>query len=263
MVRLHSSDSSPGWINREIREIKRELRELRAAKGLAAATVGEGGITIKGGGNLTIEEEGDLEIQGGRFRVRYPDDEGGDDAVFAGDVYADDGAGPYQGSGLLVEQPDGTDILNVRSDATDGVNARMNDRNGFSAFMVDPAGGVAWPWMAVMVVPARYTDWPKTTSGAFETLWAGYVPRANPRVRIDVRHTSDAVDTAGEVRVLVGGSTLGGVDDIGFVIAQHFVEATPAAGFGGLMYVEVQARRTAGAGNVMCAPYQMTGTQST
>lgn len=58
---LHHSDQRPGWINRRLTNLERKVRELSAARRLEAATVGRGGITVKGG-DIFLEDEGGATI---------------------------------------------------------------------------------------------------------------------------------------------------------------------------------------------------------
>lgn len=52
---MRHSDSAQGWIKREFKEIRRQMREDRAARKLQAATIGKGGITVKDGGAIKTE----------------------------------------------------------------------------------------------------------------------------------------------------------------------------------------------------------------
>lgn len=49
------SDTDPGWIRRELKEIRRLIRESNAAKRLQAATIGAGGVTVKDGGRVNVQ----------------------------------------------------------------------------------------------------------------------------------------------------------------------------------------------------------------
>jgi hypothetical protein len=45
----------PDWIGRELRDLRRETAELRTARTLEAATIGRGGITVRGGA-ITVQD---------------------------------------------------------------------------------------------------------------------------------------------------------------------------------------------------------------
>src|SRR5690348_10387875 len=52
--KFRRNDDSEGWIVRWFRKIEKELRELRAAKTLDAATIGNDGLKIKGNGGIQL-----------------------------------------------------------------------------------------------------------------------------------------------------------------------------------------------------------------
>ena len=80
-------DSDPGWINRRFAALERAVRESNAAKRLQAATIGKGGLTVKGGGGITVKDAGHI-------TTTYPTS--GADAVECGDI-TDVGGHTYQG----------------------------------------------------------------------------------------------------------------------------------------------------------------------
>jgi hypothetical protein len=53
------------FIVREIADLKRALRELSAARSLAASQIGSGGLLVNGGGSITIVAPGTLNVAGG------------------------------------------------------------------------------------------------------------------------------------------------------------------------------------------------------
>lgn len=54
-----------GDVMRRLAELERQVRELNAGRRLEAATIGQGGMTVKGEGGITLKDGGDLRIEGG------------------------------------------------------------------------------------------------------------------------------------------------------------------------------------------------------
>lgn len=77
----------------------------------------------------------------------------------------------------------------------------------------------------------------------------------------EIRHTTDEAATTGQVRVVLDGSPVG-TDSVGFVITSFVADAAVPGTQGTAMWVEVQARRTAGTGTVRVGPSQIRGHQS-
>lgn len=51
-------------LNRRISALEAQVRALQGARSLAAATISEGGLTIRDGGDLTIRDGGELHVDG-------------------------------------------------------------------------------------------------------------------------------------------------------------------------------------------------------
>lgn len=56
---------SPGDVMRRLNDLERKVRELEGARRLEAATIGAGGITIKGGSIRVVDEDDVLQVQAG------------------------------------------------------------------------------------------------------------------------------------------------------------------------------------------------------
>jgi hypothetical protein len=64
------SDQAPprdDYLLRRLADLERQVKELAAARRLEAATIGAGGITIKGGALRVLDDSGDLVVQLGRL----------------------------------------------------------------------------------------------------------------------------------------------------------------------------------------------------
>jgi len=136
--------TSPGDVMRRLRDLERQLRELRSARSLEASTIGRGGLRIKGGnlevtdaGLIIIRDGGDFNIEdGGRLRwfdptgnlrmeMRSAESAAGNHLVNLAS-FGPAGATAYIGGiedttdgthrqGVLVQTPDGQDVLWVMS----------------------------------------------------------------------------------------------------------------------------------------------------
>lgn len=246
-----------------IRQVAREIaaeevKKFARSGFLNNASITSGGLSIRGGGDLTISD-------GGRLRVNHPADVGGGNGLYVGDIYSE-ATSEYMGTGLLIEQPDGTDIVQARTDVeSGGSRVELWDSGGRVAVATDSVSrqGLARPLVPGAFYPMRYTDWLASTSAAFEGLWKGELVKQQPRLSVALQVTTDASGTAGEARVMVDGVQLGAVQAVGFATSIRLVG--PAAVAGDHMQkviVEIQARRTAGTGAVRVAPLHVYGWQS-
>lgn len=254
-----------GRLMNEIATLKRQVAELQRGAPLRAAGIGAspegltvhsslnvdgslaatGDTTIGGtldvgadttisgntelGGNLGVT--GDLQVRdGGRIALLYPNSN--QSAVFMGDIYADEGAGPYVGTGLLVEDETGADLISAQGD------------------------GITSPAFTIHCGPDDYSVWPGTSSGSWATIYEGAARVYSPGLRFVAKVSTDASDTSGDVRLLVRHNDvdyiLDTVNGVGFGYAYpEYNGPRPAQiSTGGYMYVRLQARRTAGTGSV-------------
>ena len=262
MGKFRGIDATPGRVNRIIRDRDRQAREQRAAKGLESSTIGAGGLSVEDGGGIFITD-------GGTFQLRAADGT----VIF--EVVSNAGNPDPSGNPqptIRIKRADGTAafILEDPLPTVDGYRQilRMFDRAGNEIFSEDATSGtgIAKPWLAVPMFPARYTDWPKSTSGAFETVWWGAINLQNPKLVLGASYTSDAADTTGEVRFTIDGVPVGTTQDFAFGIGTTLLAdrgALPAgADVNDFVMAALQVRRTTGTGNVMAAPYVVTGSQS-
>lgn len=209
---------------------------------LRSATITSGGTTI----------------QGGRLRVLFPDGQGGDVAVYFGDIYSETDSS-YIGTGILVQNSDGKDIAQFRSDAVSGgTRGALFDSHGQGVVGSDiaPGGfGLARPVLAHRLMPARFADWPFTsTSSTFETLIVDYGYRQHAGMYAYARCSASAADTTVEVRVLVNGNQLGNVASVGFAqTTVFFGPAIPPGAHEDWTTVEIQGRVASGTGSLRMA----------
>lgn len=130
------------------------------------------------------------------------------------------------------------------------------DQSGATILSEDPVAGAGLgrPYIPIVAAPARYTDWLATTNGTFEDVHRFTIKKLQAYAYISIGHTTDDVSTTGEVQVTVNGTVTGAVTTVTF--SQAAVTIGPFALPGALLTqveIRVQARRTAGTGNVRTA----------
>jgi hypothetical protein len=203
---------------------------------------------------------GGLTLRGGFFRMRNA--AGTSNAFYVGPVTPAQPDGTKQ-PGWLVYRADGTLVLAMfdafPEDGPEGVNQALNwyDRSGgiVLADDTDSGQGLARPYVPIPLTRARYTDMVAVTDGAFVDVFdSGYFYKVNARARVDVRCTTDASDTTGELRVLVDGVQVGTTQTVDFLVTMKNIGPFVIPGDAYSQHVvKVQARRTTGTGAVRLA----------
>jgi hypothetical protein len=242
----------PGLPERIRKMIRDEVGRLLRSDLLRSASIGEGGLTIKGG-----------------FLRALPLDEAAAVSFYVGRIVsAVDGS--YQGTGVLLQQPDGTDIAVIRTAEGDFGPGKsivsLRDSGERVVFATDAASGqgMARPYVPGGFYRQRSADWSvSTTAGAFEGLWKAEMPKQQPRLRVATQAATTASDTTGEIRVMVNGVQMGAVAAIGSgpTISAYGPEAV-AGDHMSTLTVEIQGRRTAGTGSLRVEPLRLEGRQS-
>lgn len=239
------------WINRELTDLRRMIDEIRNAIRLEAATIADGGLTVDGGFVKVLDLNGVTQFLFGPISPNL-----------------DDGT-PQRG--WIVRRADATIVLAL-FDASPGdggpatYRQALNwfDRAGNVVMADDTDGGVG---LARPYLPWTFTndgDNRTTTSGAFVTLhtFAGY--RQHPRMTIGLSAFASDGSTAGEVQIVSGVDVLAGPTTIptGGSIAPEYTFTLPAGSHMQLDYIDIQARRTAGSGDITVRPFYQHGTQT-
>jgi hypothetical protein len=257
----HNPKGAEG-VAKRIREIERDLDKLRQS------------IT-----HLGIEIDPDtnsLVVSSGRG-IRVNDVAGNTVAIIGTQPGLERADGSPQ-AGVSLYREDGS-IAEFLGDANPTVppfkqSLQIYDRAG-NVVMADDTNsgkGLAAPWVTggCILGDTNTANWPQTTSGSFVTIAAGWYRVQNPRLAWDINMVCDT-GTAGELRVLVGGvqvdttQTVGGsfIDWYRNLGAPGGNVALPAGvGYNSIVLVELQARRTSGAGTVYATPQRFEGDQS-
>ena len=58
-------DTDPGWQNRKLRDLERQIQELRSEKRAAATTIGTGSLVIDGGDLVLLDTDGSVLLRVG------------------------------------------------------------------------------------------------------------------------------------------------------------------------------------------------------
>lgn len=216
------------------RMIEDAVAKLARSGMLRNASISGGALVVKNGGQL---------------RVEYPAELGGAVGVYFGDLSH---SGGYLGTGLIVEQPDGTNIMQVHTDdATGGTTAALRDGEGKVAFSTQTGGsGIDHPYFGHSFFPSRYANWTvQTTSPTFETLFTSFGYRQHSGVFAWTCASMDTAGTTGEVQVLVNGTPIDDPASIGFALSTNYHGTGPVDGdTSTFMVLEIQGRVTSGAG---------------
>lgn len=230
------------WINEQFARLWEALREAQNRQTLEAASVGEGGITVNGGTIEVRDDNSNLLAVIGKVPL---------------------GAG-LTGDGVVFFRGNNGAVAMSSYVTPGGINfPAFWDSLGNIVVSTDEVSGKG---LARPYVPWTHTtdaDTRTTTSASFAALhsFAGY--RQHPRMTLGLAAFASDGTTAGEVRVVNGGTVLAGPTTIpaGGSIAPEYTFSLPG-NYMDLLYVDVQARRTAGAGTISVRPYYQHGTQS-
>jgi hypothetical protein len=240
----------PGWLQKRIRAVEREIQLLRTARRLAAATIGEGGLTVDGGFLKVV-------------------DLNGNELFYVGPITPTLTNGTPQ-RGMILRRNDNS-IAAMLHDANpgDGSPAAYRqaltiwDRAGNVVLADDTDGGqgvarpyVPWQWSSAK-------DDVVTTSAAFVETHSIAGPRQHPKMAVGISAIAGA-STAGQVQLVVGGNVVAGPTSIpsGGSVAPTYVFTLPAGVHTDLTYISIQARRSSGAGNITVRPFFAYGVQT-
>lgn len=236
-------------------EMGRDVAANRTARALEASSIGAGGLRVNGG-DITIDDGGNLVIRGGEFELIDP---AGETIVFLGTL--SNGA-----TGFIFRYDSGATLFSRQ-----GVQGQqlfgLWDPSGNIIFSNDANSGfgIGRPWLPLtMPQPTGVSHWQSTTSGTFAAIGRSIAVVQQPRMRAQFRAFAEA-GTTGEVRMTVHGQQMGDVTTVsdGAFETGGFDEAIPEGlDFSDNVTVEIQARVTAGGGSVSAAMEAFYGTQS-
>lgn len=267
-------DNDPGWVNRELQKLRREVEGLRSERRAAATTVGESGSwVIKG----LLRVIGALDLTG-TLSMKSEDDV---EMVRIGDM-------PY-GRGFELKRDDGTSALRFRKAFSNSTTQswELTDRDGYVVLAENGLGpGLSRPHLLHSFQPVAATSGSTLTCGPYgferttssptwETLFMHDGKAQNRQVDLKFAALCSDGATAGQIQVIDLDT---GLPVPGFLMPAWLgaipagtttytvIDPTPlqvvvpmSGGAGSYVRLGVQARRTAGTGSITLAVPQSIG----
>lgn len=266
---------SRGDYMRRLERLEREVEQLRSARRLEHATIGqgglrvrgEGGITLQDGGGLLVESGGDIEVlDGGQVILRYPTDRGGDVVTILGDIF-DVASGEFLGTGLLVQQPNGFDIIQIRTDEDAG--SRFFLRSGDNLLVLTTAAdgfGLDRPYLEVPMYPNDSSGDTTTSSTSFEPKWTGRFRHTHPAMQVQIKAAvTGSPLPQGEMRLMLNGVQIGNTETVTSNFSDFFDfgsgdhDVAPAGmGHYEFQQINIECRISSGTGTLHTSMYGVT-----
>lgn len=220
-----------------IRDLERQVRELRR-RNISNASISQGSIEVRTPDGFLIARIGEFDAWG------------------------------TPAAGMEIYRRSG--VLQARFFDTTGTGGggywSLFDEAGNILFSEDTVAnqGIATPYLALTAMPYAEMLSPPvlTTSATFADLHRCHGPKQQPWIRVRLLTDSDA-GTTGEVRLVQDGLQIGDIQTIPDGDNSYRTIDAPVAGTHmSDLVVDVQARRTAGAGNVRVGVAYVVGRQS-
>lgn len=216
-------------INSKFKEIKEQVR-----KTLYSAVISAGGLLVKDGGEVKVEVAPGVVM------------------FYLGPLIS--GGVPLRGIVLARENGQQMFANGVSGGDPNKVFFAWKDNAQNILFSDDAASGVgiSRPWLSMPSVPVAAASVPITTSGTFLSVYStGYILKAQPNVEVQALLLSNG-GGIGEARFTINGTQVGSAVAIAsgdFAWTGLINLASPVA-YGSYQRVELQVRRTNGAGSV-------------
>ena len=212
---------------------------------LNSASISSGGLTLKGGALKVLYATGDLAVYFGR--------------LVSGSSYA--------GTGLLIQEPNGTDIASFSYNEETGTHtANLHDGQNNLIVGNDSASGqgLARPYVPFVFYRSRSNDWPTVSSTTFETVYRARGPKQHPKLYVETWLHATAAGAVAEIQVLVNGSVWGVPQQSNgaFVTGLNFGPLAVDGSHMSTMAIEVQARIVSGGGTAEVGVGRIEGRQS-
>lgn len=222
---------------REIAALRKRIDDLEAGRRSTATAVDAGNFTVKSG----------------TFRVTNPNT--GNNVIYMGTITT---GGGWASQGWLYRRGNGTHAFALYGDDDDAQFWALYDETGNIIFSEDSGAGmgIGRPWLPLAFVDSTSVSAPTatTTSASYTALQVCRYRKQHPKVRMYVLCRASDGTTEGEVRLGLGGSPATQIGQNIIVTAGMYSAATITGdvpgNFDDEMELEVQARRTAGAGTI-------------
>lgn len=255
MTELYSDATDTESMAKRIQKLERQKLALKTALNLENASIGAGGLRVNGG-DITIDDSGNLIIRGGEFELIDPN---GERIVFLGTLA--NGA-----TGWTFRYDDGSPLFNRQGTPGQQLFAFWDPSGNIILSNDAETGmGLGRPWLPMpLPQPTAAGHWQSTTSGTFAAIGRSTGVVQHPRMRAEFTAFAQA-GTTGEVRMTVHGQQMGDAVTVsdGAFEDGGFDEAVPeGVDFGDGVTVELQARVTSGGGAVSGVTRVLYGSQS-
>lgn len=228
---------SRGKLERRLAELEREVRLLRAARRAESTSINQGSLVVQGGSIQLLRDDGTL-------------------VAYFGPVVLPGGT---PSAGVILNRHGGEQYFVLAGDPGAQFWA-LEDEAGNIVMSDDAASGqgLATPYIPLNSFPTRVLltmGGQVTTNLAFEPLWTIQGHKQHPRLRAGVWVATTDTTTTAEIRLrnadtgaILAGPTAVAATNNTFLLFE-LTGAIAGAHLGGVK-AEVDARRTAGAGNV-------------
>lgn len=229
---------------RRLADLERQVRELRAARRLEAASVGAGGLRI---------------VQGGRFAMDTP---AGVRMIDVGKI--DDGrfnhadGRPQQAS--FMRREDGSLMFGCfaypPSPSGETQAWTFYDRTGNVILAEDTASGqgLARPALPVPMGPSYqggWDYWPRNANTTMAELWTGQIYKQQPKVVVVARTSMDTSGATGFLELKINGVAQGSPQSVSFSVGYLTFGPYPIPGdHMDQIEIVLQGRRSAGTGAI-------------
>lgn len=244
------SAAQPRDLQARLKRLEQEVHELRSlAMRRPPLEVTSGDFVVSGGGYVDVRD-------GGTVLIRYPNNDP-QAAVVMGDIL-NTSTEAYLGTGLLMQRDDHEHLAFFVHPDTGAVTGYIEDVDGVRVLELDSNGGLARPNDTIALYKANSVDAFATSSASFVSAYQGYATLWSPRLALKVIAYAGGGNT-GEIRVQVNGTTIGTVNAFSTSVFMDWVEPVPSFTPGLQYQIDVQIRRTAGAGTVAVVPLMCRG----
>lgn len=245
-------DQIPGGTQqmaRDIAELKRQVRELRAARRLENASVGKGGMKIVSGGRLSMDTPSGVRmVDNGQINNT--------------DYNHSDGSTQQA---MFHKREDGSLMFACFSYPPLGSETqawKWFDRTGNVVFAEDTNSGMglARPYLPVPMGPGYdggWDYWPRAASTSTSQLWSGRFYKQLPNIVVVVKASMDTSGGNGTIELTVGGTVQGTAQNLGFSVGYITLGPYSLASYDHMQQVDivVQGRRTSGTGALRASLY--------
>lgn len=236
---MHVGDQVPpsaDWLGRELRQLRRDIEELRAERSLQSSTIGAGGLVIDGG-TLVVRHVNGFEL----LAIRK---------------------NSFGHMVVVIKRDNGTTAFSIEEGFGQYWSLRDTTGNIVVSDDVVSGDGLARPWVDIPFyridsAPPTNSGIGVTQGGTFTGIYEAHTHRQHPylEARMYVTCSADGV-TVGEGRLKCDGTVIGTtvVTAAGGGKVEQQVIRLPSGSVGSVFgqqhQLNYELRRTAGAGNV-------------